>query len=579
MEHKRGHPMIVDRSCIRFNSVDEQRLGALAAAIGSLCPKPVSIISLRGHLGSGKTTFARALLRALGIEGRIKSPSFSVAEQYEATFGPIHHLDLYRLDRPDAWRAAGLREILSAEGLCLIEWPERAEGLPAADLDILFEWAQEGSPEGPRRITLQTPKDPALLEQLARVCKQPAGAEPSDRRELLLGLGATLLIGLVSRPARAVDVLGVRIWPASDYTRVTIEHDTADLVFRTQLLTEPDRLVVDIDGMTLNPTLRELVARVANNDPYIAALRVGQFKPGVVRMVFDLRQPIRPQVYSMPPVAQYRHRLVVDLLPAQEQDPLMSFLQSYEQKKSGPNAGDAPVQRLVTIALDPGHGGEDPGAIGKRGTREKDVVLRMAQALKKEIDAQPAMRAYLTRDADYFVPLGKRVEKARRVRADLFVSIHADAWVSPKAQGSSVYVLSEHGATSAAARWMARKENESDKIGGFSWISQDRQLAQTLLDMSTTAQIKDSIRLARAVLGEIGDINSLHKRQVEQAGFAVLKAPDIPSVLVETAFISNPEEELRLRDDRYQQQMAKALLRGIRRYLAQNPPLSKSGLT
>ncbi|MFZ9122661.1 MAG: N-acetylmuramoyl-L-alanine amidase, partial [Burkholderiaceae bacterium] len=279
------------------------------------------------------------------------------------------------------------------------------------------------------------------------------------RRALLLASGATLLLGLRT-PARAVAVVAVRVWPAPDYTRVAIEHDTAGLSFKTHLLTAPDRLVVDLEGLTLNPTLKDLVARIQANDPYISQVRVGQFLPTTVRLVFDLKQTIKPSVFTLPPIAQYQHRVVIDLYPTEEQDPLLPFLKSYESQAaettpSAPSATPAApapsdqlaakpqaVDRLVTVALDPGHGGEDPGAIGKRGTREKDVVLRIARRLKREIDKEPGMRAFLTRDGDYFVPLGRRVQKARQVRADLMVSIHADAWVSPKARGSSVYVLS-----------------------------------------------------------------------------------------------------------------------------------------
>lgn len=424
------------------------------------------------------------------------------------------------------------------------------------------------------------------------------------RRSLLLGSGGALLLGLFG-PSGALSVAAVRVWPANDYTRVTIEHDSKTLAFKTSLLTAPDRLVVDLEGLQLSPMLKELVARIQPNDPFIAQVRVGQYQANTVRLVFDLKQGIRPQVFTLEPVGLYQHRLVIDLYPTQEVDPLLAFLQSYEQDRSqsgkaappeeppkqsaqaGPSeakpspapGGKKPtVSRLVTIALDPGHGGEDPGAVGKGGTREKDVVLRIARLLKSELDSQPGVRTYLTRDDDYFVPLGRRVEKARRVGADLMVSIHADAWVSPKAKGSSVYVLSQRGATSAAARWMAQKENASDAIGGIKLGSGDQQLQQTLLDMSTTAQIKDSLKLGNAVLRHIKGVNELHKQQVEQAGFAVLKAPDIPSILVETAFISNPEEEKRLRDMRYQQEMARALRRGIVQYLEQNPPLSKSRL-
>jgi N-acetylmuramoyl-L-alanine amidase len=230
---------------------------------------------------------------------------------------------------------------------------------------------------------------------------------------------------------------------------------------------------------------------------------------------------------------------------------------------------------MVTIAVDAGHGGEDPGARGRNGTYEKDVTLAIARRLKALIDAEPDMRGVLVRDGDYFVELKERVNKARKMRADLFVSIHADAYVKPHARGSSVFALSERGATSVAARWLANKENEADLIGGVNLDVPDPYVKQVLLDLSQTATINDSIQLGRAVLAEIGDVNTLHKVRVEQAGFAVLKAPDIPSILVETAFISNPSEETRLSRPEYQQQLAAAMLQGIRKYFAQNPPLTR----
>jgi N-acetylmuramoyl-L-alanine amidase len=423
-------------------------------------------------------------------------------------------------------------------------------------------------------------------------------ASNRQRRQVMLAAGSTLLLGLRAGQAQAAKMVAVRIWPAKDYTRITLEHDTEGLRYSTQLLDNPTRFVIDLEDFTLNDSLRELTARLSGSDPFVAAIRVGQYQVRTVRIVLDLKQPIRPEVFSLQAVAQYQHRLVLDLFPAADDDPLMSFLASYEKEKAqtpaaarapeltDPNAPrrDAPdpssrkpvVNRLVTIALDAGHGGEDPGAIGKRGTYEKDVVLSIARRLKRLIDAEPNMRAYLTRDGDYFVPLHVRVQRARRVQADLFVSIHADAWISPKARGSSVYALSEKGATSSAARWMANKENSADLIGGLNIRHQDRTVAQVLLDMSTTAQIKDSLKLGQSVLQEIKDVNTLHKARVEQAGFAVLRAPDIPSILVETAFISNPDEELRLRDENYQDQMARALVAGIRRYFRANPPLARS---
>ena len=241
-----------------------------------------------------------------------------------------------------------------------------------------------------------------------------------------------------------------------------------------------------------------------------------------------------------------------------------------------PAAPEGKTDRLVIVALDPGHGGEDPGAIGPGGTREKDVVLQIAHRLRDRINQQPNMRAYLTRDSDFFVPLHIRVQKARKVQADLFISIHADAFFTERPQGASVFALSEKGASSSAARWMADKENSADLVGGLNVKAKDDQVQKALLDMSTTAQISDSLKLGSAMLGEIGSVGKLHKPRVEQAGFAVLKAPDIPSVLVETAFISNPDEEAKLRSEDYQAQLADALMRGIRRYFARNPPLARN---
>ncbi|MEO5932641.1 MAG: N-acetylmuramoyl-L-alanine amidase [Duganella sp.] len=413
------------------------------------------------------------------------------------------------------------------------------------------------------------------------------------------------------------------------------------------MVKDPERMVVDIEGLELNPTLKSLVAKIQSNDPYIKQVRVGQNRPNVVRLVFDLKEEVRPQVFTLPPAGNYKDRLIFDLYPVKEADPIAAMIEKGNWSSDGKpppdtaGAGAAPkadmpalkpgeaeiaanapqtpqaqmealkpdikaepraelrnqvktaeaqakaaekaeknnVVRMITIALDPGHGGEDPGASGKNGSREKDIVLAIAKRLKAKLEDHPNMRVMLTRDGDYFVPLGKRVEKARKVQADLFVSIHADAFVQPSARGSSVFVLSEKGASSTAARWLADKENEADTIGGVNVKNHDRQLAGVLFDLSTTAQINDSLKLGKSVLGEIGGINRLHKGSVEQAGFAVLKAPDIPSILIETAFISNPEEEAKLLDDGYQNQLADAIVKGIRRYFAKNPPLAKNRLT
>jgi N-acetylmuramoyl-L-alanine amidase len=425
----------------------------------------------------------------------------------------------------------------------------------------------------------------------------------SSRRRLIKAAGATLL--LLASPGlraavRASGVLAVRVWPAPDYTRVAIEYDVP-LKYTQFLVKNPDRLVVDLEGIELNGVLSGLASKVSPDDPNIRLLRAGRYKPGVVRLVMDLKNEVKPQVFVLPPVGEYGHRLVIDVYPATPPDPLLSLLESRELD-APPAADDARpvradaapesatearpevrkrsgkpvVDRLVTITLDPGHGGEDPGAVGSGGSYEKHVTLAVARRLKARIDSEPNMRAVLTRDSDFFVPLHMRVQKARRIQSDLFVSIHADAFIRPDARGSSVFVLSERGATSSAARYLAQKENEADLIGGVNIDVKDPVLARTLLDLSQTATINDSLKLGRAVLGELGAINRLHKDSVEQAGFAVLKAPDIPSILVETAFISNPEEEKRLNDDAYQDKMADAILSGIRKYFARNPPLAKS---
>ncbi len=464
----------------------------------------------------------------------------------------------------------------------------------------------------------------------------PAHPPRAPSRRSLLQAGSLVLLLGTQQIARGASILAVRVWPAPEYSRVTIESDTK-LVAKQFFVTTPPRLAVDIEGIDLSPELRELVAKVKPDDPNIAGIRVGQNAPGVVRLVVDLKQAAQPQVFTLPPIAAYQHRLVFDLYPAEPVDPLEALIAerlrdttpaaptagattaqpakphepadplgdliAQHADRPGPSATPTPAapapaapsvaanrpggratatqtDRIIIVALDPGHGGEDPGAIGPAGTREKDVVLRVAHLLRDRINATTVggnpMRAFLTRDGDYFVPLGTRVEKARRVQADLFVSIHADAFTTPAARGASVFALSQSGASSTAARWLANKENQADLVGGLNVQSKDRHVQRALLDMSTTAQINDSLALGTVLLGEIGNIGRLHKPRVEQAGFAVLKAPDIPSVLVETAFISNPEEEARLRSSAYQQQLADALMRGITRYFAKNPPLARS---
>ncbi|MFN9744133.1 MAG: N-acetylmuramoyl-L-alanine amidase [Betaproteobacteria bacterium] len=441
-------------------------------------------------------------------------------------------------------------------------------------------------------------------------------------------LGTTVLLITAPQIAHGAGIVAVRVWPARDYTRVTIESDTPLSATHT-VVEAPPRLVVDIDRLALDAALRELVGQVRPDDPHIAGVRVGQYQPRVVRLVFDLKQAVRPEQFTLAPVEPYQHRLLFDLYPLQEADPLLALVRDKEAAEQraaqavqdalgeliariearpplaaapAPAASAAPppvlqtpaprpppppatpeerrkVERLVIVAVDAGHGGEDPGAIGPTGLREKDVVLALSLALRDRLNAVPGMRVMLTRDGDFFVPLAERVRKARLVQADLFVSIHADAFVRREARGASVFVLSERGATSSAARWMAERENAADQVGGVNLAGmvavRDRQLLATMADMSTAAQIRDSLNLGAEVLQRIGRVGRLHKRQVEQAGFAVLRAPDIPSILVETAFISNPEEEQRLRDPAFRHQLVEALADGIQRYFARNPPLAR----
>ncbi|MCX7207153.1 MAG: N-acetylmuramoyl-L-alanine amidase [Proteobacteria bacterium] len=415
------------------------------------------------------------------------------------------------------------------------------------------------------------------------------------RRDILRGASASLLLAVTpfGFASPAASVVAVRVWPAQAYTRVTIE-STVPLTFKQFALKDPERLVVDLEGIDINNELQSLASKVGGDDPYIQQLRAARNKPGTVRLVLDLKTEIKPQIFTLNPVGEYKHRLVIDLYPASQNDPLLAFLDDQtgdikppppapvaptkpEENKDGTvDRSKMKVDRLITIVLDPGHGGEDPGAVGPAGNHEKTVVLAIAKKLKVLLENEPNMRVVLTRDGDFFVPLGVRVKKARAVQADLFVSIHADAFTRPDANGSSVFMLSEKGATSTAAKWLAQTQNDADLIGGVKIDVKDKALAHTLMDLTQTATNNDSMKLAKSMLGEIGNINRLHKQGIEQAGFAVLKAPDIPSILVETAFISNPQEEQKLIDEAYQHKMAGALHKGIKRYFAKNPPLAKT---
>lgn len=401
------------------------------------------------------------------------------------------------------------------------------------------------------------------------------------RRRLIGAAAATFMLS-VSRVgfASGSQVVALRIWPASTYTRITLEASEA-IQYKQFTIPNPNRLVIDLQGVQLNSVLKDIGGQISAADPYIKTARAGQFDPETVRLVLELKADVKPQAFTLAPVAEYKHRLVVDLYPAggQQDDPLLALLQDYNKGKLEQPAPQIKPKkkdsnRPIIVMLDPGHGGEDPGAVGLNGTREKDVVLRIGKQLKRLVDAESNMKAYMTREEDVFIPLGVRVAKARKLNADLFVSIHADAAPNRAARGSSVFALSEKGATSAFAKALAQSQNNADLIGGVKIGSKDKYLAHTLLDLTQTATINDSLKLGKTVLGHLGGLNKLHKSAVEQAGFAVLKAPDIPSILVETAFISNPEEEQRLLSSDFQQQMANAIFTGMKGYFSQGAALA-----
>ena len=445
------------------------------------------------------------------------------------------------------------------------------------------------------------------------------------KKTVMQGLLAVFLLAS-AHICSANTITAARVWPAQDYTRIAFEADQP-IKYQLLILQNPDRLVIDMEDVQLTDVLKSLASKVLSSDPYVKQVRAGIFKPNVVRLVVDLKGEVKSNLFALPPAGDYKHRLVLDIYPLQDElmamlgkksaeidtanqpkpvvEPLPAINGEPDDTVAVPatepvvvtppptsppttpstnlpkDSAETPAknkedERLITIAIDPGHGGEDPGARGASGSSEKVITLQIAKKLKEKIDAEPNMRAMLTRDGDYFVPLGTRVVKARKFKADLFISIHADAFTNPAARGSSVFALSEKGATSASARYLAKKENESDLIGGVSLGGRDPMLAKTLLDLSQAATINDSLKLGKAVLGFIGEINKLHKNHVEQAGFAVLKSPDIPSILVETAFISNPEEERKLIDDAYQDKLVDSILSGVKKYFASNPALAKT---
>ena len=418
-----------------------------------------------------------------------------------------------------------------------------------------------------------------------------------SRRKLLIASTGTLLISLtpIARAAQAgADIVASRIWPATAYTRMTLE-STTPIQFKYFQLKNPDRLVIDIQGSATNQFLRELSNKVLPLDPYIASVRVGQFNPETIRIVMDLKTTVNPQVFTLAPVANFKNRLVVDLYPTatvaieqEKNDPLMALLQDYSHGKVNSDGTTRPqatvptppvktkppavpgtpnkLNRQPVIMIDPGHGGEDPGAIGPSGLREKDVVLAIGREVKKILDSY-GYKTYMTRNEDIFIPLGVRVAKARKLRADLFISIHADAFTNPSARGTGVYALNPKGATSAAAKYLAQTQNAADSIGGVNYSS-DKNVNNTLFDLTQTATINDSLKLGKDVLNQLAKINNLHKGSVDQANFAVLKAPDIPSILVETAFISNPTEERLLSGNDFRKKVANSIANGIKVYLS-----------
>lgn len=436
------------------------------------------------------------------------------------------------------------------------------------------------------------------------------------RRQLLGTAAGTLLLSVstVSLGAESAQFVAVRVWPADAYTRVTLE-STLPLQFNYFHLTEPHRLVIDISGAQLNEVLRTLPAKVLERDPYITGVRVAQNRTDVIRIVFDLKAPVSPQLFTLTPVADFQNRLVIDLYPVlsparAEEDPLMALLRDYRQGKLGQsvppdkppeaardllaekieelmNEEGTPTQieiaplpeppkrsgrRKIVVVLDPGHGGEDPGAVG-HGLMEKNVVLQIARVCKSELEKLGYL-VHMTRNEDVFIPLQVRVKMAQRLRADLFISIHADAFTSPSARGTGVYALSRKGATGAAARYLASTQNAADAIGGVPKVG-DRHIDSTLFDLTQTATIKDSLRVGKLVLNELGKINKLHKGHVEQAAFAVLKAPDIPSILVESAFISNPQEAKLLANAQFRSKVALAIAQGTHHYFRQGAALAR----
>ena len=389
----------------------------------------------------------------------------------------------------------------------------------------------------------------------------------------------TPIASALAKAAPPAQFVAARIWPSHAYTRITIESSRA-LQYQHFALENPGRLVIDIQNANINSVLQGISGKVLPDDPYIRSIRAGQNTPTTVRVVIDLKQNAYPQVFSLAPVGGFKNRLVIDLYPhgVDANDPMMALLNGNPPKRMQTQrptdrtniAQDAPPRsnrggRRPVVMIDPGHGGEDPGAIGSSGLKEKNVVLSIARETKNRLESI-GYTVYMTRNEDIFIPLGVRVAKARARHADVFVSIHADAFTSPSARGTGVYMLNTKGATSSAAKFLAQTQNNADAIGGV-LKSGNRSVDNAILDMTQTATMRDSRKLGHSVLTELGKLNQLHKGRVDEANFAVLRAPDIPSILVETAFLSNPTEERLLGSDSFRRQCADAIATGIQKYV------------
>ena len=426
-----------------------------------------------------------------------------------------------------------------------------------------------------------------------------------NRRDALRLLAALIGSGAASLAFAGTRVLAVRAWPGKASTRITIESDS-ELRFFVSTLTNPDRTIVDISDVQADAAFHKALETLKNDTGVLAKARIGQYRPDTARLVLDLKSRAETAAFALAPVGIYKHRLVIDLTPLDADDPIAVFLAKLiERETQLEKAADAQAERDAkaaaattlpkpalppvlpkptppvaprpatprhikpfVVVLDPGHGGEDPGAIGPAGTYEKNVVLAIALKAKALLEQDPRIVVFMTREEDVFVPLYDRVAKARSVNADVFISIHADAFTRPDVRGSSVFALSERGASSAAAKWIADKENQSDLIGGVRLQGRDPMLAKMLLEMSQSMTNADSLKLAKGMVGELKPVGPMHKGKVEHAGFAVLRSPDVPSILVETAFISNPEEEIKLASHAHQLKLARAIRGGVRKFLA-----------